>query len=55
MECAKKFTSFEDLKSSKKKDADFEAKLKKHTDLERVIREISSSNVKDESSASFNG
>jgi hypothetical protein len=40
MKTVKKFTSFEDLKSSESKTVDDKLSFKKHNDFEKVIKEI---------------
>jgi hypothetical protein len=43
MKIVRKFTSFEDLKSCRKEAFDEKLSLKKHTEFEKVIKEIYSS------------
>ena len=45
MKAVKKFTSFEDLKSSDSKKVSDELRLKKHNNFEKVIRDIKSENA----------
>jgi len=53
MKTVKKFTSFEDLKSSESQTADDKLSLKKHNDFEKVIKEIYSSKVRSNDSKQF--
>ncbi|WP_295790783.1 hypothetical protein [Mucilaginibacter sp.] len=46
MKTVKKFTSFEDLKSSESKISDDKSRLKKHNDFEIAIKEIYSVKVR---------
>jgi hypothetical protein len=45
MKTVKKFTSFEDLKSSESKAVDDKSRLKKHNNFEKTIKEIYSAKV----------
>jgi hypothetical protein len=45
MKTVRKFTSFEDLKSSENKTVDYKSSMKKHNDFESVIKYIYSIKV----------
>lgn len=42
MKTARKFTTFEDLKSSEKKPLDYISSLKKHSDFEKIMKSFRS-------------
>lgn len=45
MKTVKKYTTFEDLKSSEEKTMDYRASVKKHKEFERIIKTIYSIKV----------
>jgi hypothetical protein len=53
MKTVKKFTSFEDLKSSESKTVDAKSSLKKHNDFEKVIKDIYSVKVRSNDNKQF--
>lgn len=48
MKTVKKFETFEDLKSDEKNPSEYTSSLKKHSDFEKVIKEIRSVKLQNE-------